>query len=536
MSGHWFDEFAKAFAENRLSRGAALRGAAQVALGAALGAVVPPGTSNSVKAHGPMENPLQTPAPGKLRRTPGISSRGKMFQPATVQRGACSISSGPQTVSTFASEASMLRLTIRREYSNGATRKGHHLSLTGQTVVELTDKGATVFHLESSFAHWNPHAVKHPDTTMNFRYGSSVQGASTSVITFAKGKMSGTIGAHTIASLTTHGSAPASNKLSDGHEFALVAETSLRQRMPELIAEMKRSSATCGAPAHPRRQRTGERVHQGVLLANANGDLPGNPTIPTGQNSGPLGGQTKTPACYNSSLDADTALSGCLVAAFSGGFLCPPCVAYAVWLCDSSWGAALADFEAPGGACNEVTCTYEDWDPGPKSCDTGYTCCGKYECCPTGYVCSPLGMCCPPEASRQCGTTYDTAYCCPADSLCGPHGDCLSCPAGQIAWDGICCDKQHAHADQNGKQFCCSVAGWCGDRCCSPFGPATPKPTKGPNICLRPSVPCYSTLDGVRHSACCEPNQTCCGDQCCSKGLTCCKNGLGKWGCNQCIK
>jgi len=460
-----------------------------------------------------------------MRRVPGVVPRRKWKGAAAFDRGPCSFTVGSSSSLKFSASAGSLTLTLADSIaSDGAAAIG------GGFTVDVTDGGSSVLHVESHFSRWEQAAERGPEAALTFRYGAAVRGISEASIRLSGGSIEGTVDGSRLASTALHGEAPSSIRLADGRDVVVEAGA-LRERLSELSSVVKRGFDACGVPArrrptreiresvHAATLRDGERETRPVEIAQvpiANGYIPGSPT---GQNSGGWL-DPSTPNCYNAFTNAGVAVDGCLAAAITGGFLCPPCMAYAMWGCYTAYGAALAAMDISGGSCEQVACSGGTL---PNSCDTTFTCCGQSDCCPSGDTCTPLGFCCPSDAPLVCGSTYDNGYCCPANTVCGPNGDCQQCPGGQIPHDGQCCNFLCGDdCCQDPLATCDQAAG----KCIYPnFGTPSPRPKRNPlDICVRTSgsVICRAyNGDNTYKNICCPPNVACCAGKCCQPGEQC---------------
>jgi hypothetical protein len=515
---HWFDDFAKSAAGNGPSRASVLGGLASLVAGSAL----VPATSASAGA----ATPFGTKVSGGARVISGYVPKRKQSRfSRNSQRGACSLTIGPPDVMMFSAAASTLRITVRHETSGN---EGRARAFGGRAVVEITDGGESLLHVEAQLDSGSARGA-----TLSFRYGSRVRGASQATFVAKNQLLSGTIDGRTLRAFSTASGAPSSTALQDGGSMEIDVEPELRTKLSALQTEITRSLSTCRSAHRTERVRDvathdplvlhdAVRAVRHFLVAQANGLIPQYGSL---QNSGVLGGEPQTPNCYDAVDNAGVDVSGCIAGAIAGGFLCPPCVAYAVYGCLTTYAAALAAFEAPGGACNQVGCNGA-WSPGPKSCDTGTTCCGQNDCCAAGETCGPLGFCCPADAPVSCGSDYDDAYCCPPNTICTANRTCQSCPTGQVFLGGQCCFSIC------GTQCCQSQQATCNQatgQCVNPsFGTPAPTPS-GPKIrsiprCTRLSgtVVCHApNADGTSDDLCCAPGLNCCSGTCCPPGQTC---------------
>jgi hypothetical protein len=532
---HWFDDFTKAVAGGRPSRSAMLDGLARLAAGAALAPLAAGATPAFARAGS---------AVGGSRRptVPGISRKRRWNRPGTLQRGPCSFTAGSTNSLNFSATSSSLQFSLSDSLTPEDSSRAP--SLGGHLAVDVTDGGESVLHVESQFAHWHPSTEKALDATLTFRYGSKVRGISNATLSAQGGRIGGTIDGRALTPFEAHGAAPSSIRLSDDRKLAVDADPDLRDKLSDLAAVVKHGFESCGSTPklqHVREHRPPEansslrspaRATRAFDLAQvqpASGYIPG---TPTGQNTGIFVGE-ETPNCYNAFTNAGTLVAGCIAGAIAGGFLCPPCAAYAVFGCYTAYAGALAAMELPGGACEQVPCS--SGNAIPNSCDNTFTCCGQYECCPSGDFCAPMGICCPSSATVVCGTTYDDGFCCPSDTICGPGQTCVGCPQGQVAQNGQCCNFLCGNdCCQSSQATCDHAAG----KCVYPsFGTPQPQPTRRRSLlCIAGGVACAApNYDGTTTEVCCSPKVNCCAGKCCPPGQIC-GGGAENFGCGVWIR
>jgi hypothetical protein len=529
---HWFDDFAKAAAGNRPSRSAVLSGLASMVAGAAVAPLA--GPMNAAFAR-PRSHP-STLVPGGARIVPGIVPRHRARRKTTTERGPCSTTTGQTNSLTFSASASSLRLTIRHDFSLADPSRRSASAFSGTTVVDITDGGASLVHLETRFN--SLHASAPLDATFTFRYGSNLRGISSAVLTARNGTVTGTVDGRKLKSFAVTGGAPSDVRLSDNRPLALEADARLREAMPELAAAVRSGLSTCASPSSLHRARD-QRIAgtNGALLDDGRAIRPFEVADGSDQSVGAQNcatfGEVETTNCYNAFTNAGLALSGCIAGALVGSWLCPPCAAYAILGCYTTWGAVMAAMYLQGGACNQVPCG--GWNGGPKSCDFGDICCGQYDCCPSSDICTSMGFCCVPSAPLACGTNEDNGFCCPSDTVCGQNQQCVGCPQGQVSHNGQCCNLLC------GNECCQSAEATCDQatgKCVYPnFGTPAPKP---PRIridrCARFSglVTCQAAnWDNTTVDICCAPGLNCCAGKCCPPGQTCggsqANFGCGRW-------
>jgi len=205
----------------------------------------------------------------------------------------------------------------------------------------------------------------------------------------------------------------------------------------------------------------------------------------------------------------------------------------------------------------------------PFCCGEGQACCGSDGCCAAGSTCCGGKFCCA-SGDQCCGDV-----CCNgAGSVCTDPKNSLCCNSGSTACGTSCCDAKYVCLDSTkgicappGYMICgnlpcppdnclnpgtpnaaCCPGPVCGNTCCKLFT-ATPTPSPFPSggigvikqrlrTCVIPNtVACHNEFSGTQYTACCAPNQTCCGDQCCpSSAPQCCPDGQGNPRCGICIK
>jgi hypothetical protein len=538
----WFDDFTKAVAGGRPTRSAMLDGLARFAAGAVLSPVVPVGAviaqseRRTTVLHGP-------------RAVPGKRPRRRRMQPSVVTRGPCTFTDSTTSALDFSASSSSLRLKVHQELLLGAGSPQRGRSRTTRVVMDVTDRGASVMHLEARFNGVNPHLSQISDGALNIRYGSKVRGASSAALTARAGRIEGTLDGRRLQPHAAGGSAASTARFADGKPVALTIEPALRAALSGLVDATKRGLATCRAhPTSHHRSRRPRSTHADASLRTLTRELrpfevadyvEGYDDGSAGGQNGDPGGAYQTPDCYAATVNLGLTFDGCIAAALVSAIFCPPCAWNAMLACYGAFAGAEFAMNEAGGACNEVPCQGQGFSFPPKSCDHGTICCGQYDCCPSGDICAPQGFCCTPDHPLSCGTNEDDGFCCTADRICGQNNQCLGCPQGQIAQNGQCCNFLcGSDCCQSADATCDHATG----RCVYPnFGGASPRPTRrgGIDMCTRTSglTLCTSpNFDTTTTNICCRPGVNCCAGQCCNPGEQCGGNSAATFRCGRFIR
>jgi len=386
-------------------------------------------------------------------------------------------------------------------------------------------------------------------STANVTYGPAISGAHTATLTSTDGKrLAGTVDGRQITSAINATAAPVIEFLDHRPAPAIAPIASLANSLSATVGALGKLARTRFNSCQTMVSTTSTRGPVRVMDYKPGGGGPNDP-----------GDGWYEPGGTYSSPDCDNCWNNCEGTAekYSGlddwqTYLCPPCLAAAVFSFNAIWLVCWGTCQLPGGGC----C--------PVPCGGVFTCCGRDDncfrgdlCCPQSmvvcnnvccgsniHVCASDGTCGCPDGMTSCGEN-----CCPSGQICcgglctAPNGCDNGCATPTHFCNGTCCAAFNSCC--NGRccgqtcvnNVCCPPAQVCGNVCCAAGQVCSNGTCFGcPSSRLTiKSIPCQSMgQNGVMVGTCCSVTApTCCGGVCCGIGYPYCANVNGTLTCSK---